>query len=84
MTFADMANQANNCVADTGIPGAGPGGNPITYIFWLAKEGKRKHAADTSTGPPPAPKLTYLPNLQDALKFHMYTKHKLGYANAKT
>ena len=38
----------------------------------------------TPTGPPPAPKLTYLPNLQDALKSHMHTEHKLGSANAKT
>eukprot|EP00983_Pelagomonas_calceolata_P024150 759578-Pelagomonas_calceolata.AAC.1 len=46
-------------------------------------EEKREHAAGTSAGPPPALKLTYLPNLQDALKFHMHTRHKLGYANAK-
>jgi hypothetical protein len=79
-----QANQANNCVADIEIPGAGPGGNPFTHIFWLAKEEKRVHAAGTSTGPPPAPRLTYLPNLQDALKSHMHDKHKLGYANART
>eukprot|EP00983_Pelagomonas_calceolata_P110492 1159675-Pelagomonas_calceolata.AAC.9 len=69
-----QANQANSCVADTGIPGAGPGGNPFTHMFCLAKEEKREHTADTSTCPPPAPKLTYLPNLEDALKFHMHTK----------
>eukprot|EP00983_Pelagomonas_calceolata_P084768 1156422-Pelagomonas_calceolata.AAC.5 len=79
-----QATQANNCVADTGIPGAGPGGSPFTHIFWLAKEGKREHSGDTFTGPPPAPKLTYLPNLQDALKFHIHTRHKLGDENAKT
>eukprot|EP00983_Pelagomonas_calceolata_P020664 649780-Pelagomonas_calceolata.AAC.1 len=50
-----QANHANNCMADTGIPGAGPGGNPFTHIIWLAKEEKREHAAGTSTGPPPAP-----------------------------
>eukprot|EP00983_Pelagomonas_calceolata_P016583 523465-Pelagomonas_calceolata.AAC.1 len=44
-----QANQANNCVADTGIPGAGPGGNPFTHIFWLANEEKIEHAAGTST-----------------------------------
>eukprot|EP00983_Pelagomonas_calceolata_P027099 852091-Pelagomonas_calceolata.AAC.1 len=70
-----QANQANSCVADTGIPGAGPGRNPFTHIFWLAKEEIREHAAGTSTGSPPAPKLTYLPNFQDALKFHMHTTH---------
>eukprot|EP00983_Pelagomonas_calceolata_P016750 527497-Pelagomonas_calceolata.AAC.1 len=66
------------------IPSAGPGGNPFAHIFWLAKEEKREHAAGTSTGPPPAPRLTYLPNFQDTLRFHMHTKHKHGYANAKT
>ncbi|KAF5838927.1 hypothetical protein DUNSADRAFT_1943 [Dunaliella salina] len=69
-------------MADTEIPGAGPGGNPFTNVLWLAKE-KRVHAADTCAGPPPAHKLTYFPNLQDALKSHMHSKHKLGYANAK-
>jgi ribonuclease HI len=78
-----QAKQAQNCVADTEIPGAGPGGNPFTNIFWLAKE-ERVHAAGTPTGPPPAPMLTYFPNLQDALKSHMHSKHKLGYANAQT
>jgi len=79
-----QAKQASNCMADTEIPSAGPGGNPFTQIFWLAKEEKRVRTTGTPTGPPPAPKLTYLPNLQDALKSHMHTKHKLGYANAKT
>eukprot|EP00983_Pelagomonas_calceolata_P120218 1160683-Pelagomonas_calceolata.AAC.6 len=79
-----QAKQANNCGADTEIPGAGPGRNPFTHVFWLAKEENKVHSAGTCTGPPPAPKLTYLPNVQDALKSHMHSKHKLGYADAKT
>ena len=38
----------------------------------------------TSTAPTPNPKIIYLPNLQNALKSHMHTKHRLGYANSKT
>eukprot|EP00983_Pelagomonas_calceolata_P010621 343891-Pelagomonas_calceolata.AAC.1 len=33
-------NQANGSVADTGIPGTGPGGNPFSHSFWLDKEEK--------------------------------------------
>eukprot|EP00983_Pelagomonas_calceolata_P032753 1026239-Pelagomonas_calceolata.AAC.1 len=58
---------ANNNVADTGIPGAGPGGNPFPHSFWLAKEEKKEHTAGISTAPAPNPKITYLPNLQNAL-----------------
>eukprot|EP00983_Pelagomonas_calceolata_P076066 1153265-Pelagomonas_calceolata.AAC.2 len=36
-----QANQANNGVADTGIPSADPGGNPFSHSFWLAKEEKK-------------------------------------------
>eukprot|EP00983_Pelagomonas_calceolata_P028665 897610-Pelagomonas_calceolata.AAC.1 len=28
-----QANQANNSVADAGIPGAGPDGNPFPHLF---------------------------------------------------
>eukprot|EP00983_Pelagomonas_calceolata_P026942 846382-Pelagomonas_calceolata.AAC.1 len=35
-----QASQVNNNLADTGIPSAGPGGNPFSQIFWLAKGGK--------------------------------------------
>eukprot|EP00983_Pelagomonas_calceolata_P049919 1141708-Pelagomonas_calceolata.AAC.2 len=31
-----QASQANSGVADTVIPGAGPGGNPFSHSFWLA------------------------------------------------
>eukprot|EP00983_Pelagomonas_calceolata_P016606 523996-Pelagomonas_calceolata.AAC.1 len=79
-----QAHQANNNEADIGIPSAGPGGNPFSHIFWLAKEGKKEHTAGTSTAPALNPKITYLLNLQNALKSHMHTKHRLGYANSKT
>eukprot|EP00983_Pelagomonas_calceolata_P119986 1160657-Pelagomonas_calceolata.AAC.6 len=79
-----QANQANNSVADTGIPGAGPGGYPFSHLFWIAKEEKREHTASKSTAPAPHPKITYLPNPQNALKSHMHAKHRLGYANSMT
>eukprot|EP00983_Pelagomonas_calceolata_P038107 1136677-Pelagomonas_calceolata.AAC.2 len=79
-----QANQVNNNEADTGIVRAGPGGNPFFHLFWLAKEEKKELTAGTSTAPAPDPQITYLPNLQSALKSHMHTKHRLGYANPKT
>eukprot|EP00983_Pelagomonas_calceolata_P054447 1143692-Pelagomonas_calceolata.AAC.3 len=78
-----QANQANNSVAVTGISGAGPGGNPFSHLFWLAKEDKREHTAGASTAPAPNPKITYLTNLQNALKSQMHAKHRLGYAYSK-
>eukprot|EP00983_Pelagomonas_calceolata_P010086 327843-Pelagomonas_calceolata.AAC.1 len=33
-----QASQANNNVANTGIPSTGPGGNPFSHLFWSAKE----------------------------------------------
>eukprot|EP00983_Pelagomonas_calceolata_P059967 1146156-Pelagomonas_calceolata.AAC.6 len=79
-----QASKANNIVADTGIPSAGPGGSPFFHLFWLAKEEKKEHNAGTFTSPAPNPRITYLPNLQNALKSHMHTKQRLGYANSKT
>eukprot|EP00983_Pelagomonas_calceolata_P072121 1151567-Pelagomonas_calceolata.AAC.2 len=81
-----MSNsQTNNCVYVKSHAGmAGSGGNPFSHLFWLAKKGKKEHHAGTSTAPTPNPKITYLPNLQNALKSHMHTKHRLGYANPKT
>eukprot|EP00983_Pelagomonas_calceolata_P079085 1154524-Pelagomonas_calceolata.AAC.6 len=61
----DQANQANDSMADTGIPGAGPGGYPFSHLFV----------------PAPNHIITNLPNLQSALKSHVHTKHKLGCAN---
>eukprot|EP00983_Pelagomonas_calceolata_P061916 1147030-Pelagomonas_calceolata.AAC.2 len=57
--LALLVNQANNGVADTGILGAGPGGNPISHLLWLAKEEKRGHTAETTTIPAPFPKPTF-------------------------
>eukprot|EP00983_Pelagomonas_calceolata_P122073 1160871-Pelagomonas_calceolata.AAC.3 len=81
-----QANQANSNEADTGMPGAGPGGNQFSRLFWLPKEEKGKPIAGTSTAPAPSPKNTYLPNFQNALKSHhdTHTRHRLGYANSKT
>eukprot|EP00983_Pelagomonas_calceolata_P047318 1140579-Pelagomonas_calceolata.AAC.2 len=79
-----QGNQTNENVANTGILSAGPGGNPFSHSFWLAKEEKKEHNAGTSTAPAYNPKTTYLPNLQNALKSHMHTKHTLRYANTKT
>eukprot|EP00983_Pelagomonas_calceolata_P119988 1160658-Pelagomonas_calceolata.AAC.1 len=36
-----QANEANNDVTDTGIPSAGPGGDPLS--IWSAKEEKEGH-----------------------------------------
>eukprot|EP00983_Pelagomonas_calceolata_P016385 517681-Pelagomonas_calceolata.AAC.1 len=41
---------------------------PFSRIFWLSQKAKGEHAAGKSKGPSPAPKLTYLANLQNALK----------------
>eukprot|EP00983_Pelagomonas_calceolata_P059775 1146078-Pelagomonas_calceolata.AAC.1 len=79
-----QANQANYSMADTGIPSAGHGGNLFSHLFLLAMEGKRGNTASASTAPAPNPTITYLPNLQNALKSHMHTEHRLGYANSKT
>eukprot|EP00983_Pelagomonas_calceolata_P031444 986419-Pelagomonas_calceolata.AAC.1 len=48
------------------------------------QEEKREHAANVSTAPTPAHKLIYLLNLQNALKSHVHTNHRLGYVNPKT
>eukprot|EP00983_Pelagomonas_calceolata_P044344 1139260-Pelagomonas_calceolata.AAC.8 len=74
----------SNDSGDTGILSAGPGGNPFPQIFWSAKEEKGEHATDTSRAPAPAPKLTYLPSLQNALKSHTHAKYRLGYSTPKT
>eukprot|EP00983_Pelagomonas_calceolata_P000873 31625-Pelagomonas_calceolata.AAC.1 len=44
----------------------------FSFVF-VAKEEKRENAAGTSI-PAPNPKITYLPNIQNALKCHMHTK----------
>eukprot|EP00983_Pelagomonas_calceolata_P032002 1004035-Pelagomonas_calceolata.AAC.1 len=68
-----QANQANNSVADSGIPG----GNPFSHLFCLvANEEKREQSAGTSTAPANNPKMTYPPDLQNALEPHIHTKHR--------
>eukprot|EP00983_Pelagomonas_calceolata_P006873 223459-Pelagomonas_calceolata.AAC.1 len=49
------------CLAYTGIPGAGHGGNPFSHLFWLAKEETWEPTAGKSTAPAPSPTITYLP-----------------------
>jgi ribonuclease HI len=71
-----------NCnLHDTGLPSAGPGGNPFHNSTWLAQEETEPRP---SRSRPSSPRLKYLPDLKNALKSHMHAKHKLGYANRKT
>jgi ribonuclease HI len=75
-----QATLDDTSLADTGIPSAGPGGNPFTNTFWLANRDIHQHPTNTSSSHTATPKLTYLPNLQGDLKSHMHAKHRLGYA----
>eukprot|EP00983_Pelagomonas_calceolata_P121887 1160848-Pelagomonas_calceolata.AAC.2 len=59
-------------LADTGIPRAGPGGDPFNNIAWLAREEARPITPESS----PIPNLVYFPELKDALKSHMHAKHR--------
>eukprot|EP00983_Pelagomonas_calceolata_P024846 782238-Pelagomonas_calceolata.AAC.1 len=68
-------------LTDTGIPSAGPGGNPFYSIAWLAQEEAKPSTPGSS---PLIPNLVNFPDLKDALKFHMHAKHRLGYADSKT
>eukprot|EP00983_Pelagomonas_calceolata_P045386 1139715-Pelagomonas_calceolata.AAC.7 len=52
-------------------------------LILVSQGEKKEHNAGTSTAPTPNPKITYLPNLQNALTSHMHTKHRLGNANSK-
>ena len=62
---------------------AGPGGNPFFDTTWLALEEVNQQGSSTAA-PQLENRLTYLPNLQAALKPHMHSNHRLGYANTKT
>jgi len=79
-----QAIQTGNNSADTTIPNEGIDGNPFFEITWLASENPNTPAANSTRPYPPTLKLNYLANLRDALKNHMHTTHKLGYANSKT
>jgi len=77
--FADALakNQAchgNSLPAETTIRTAGPDGNSFFDISWLAVEEVYQQRFDTEA-PQHSPRLTHLPNLQAALKFHMHSNH---------
>eukprot|EP00983_Pelagomonas_calceolata_P019929 629577-Pelagomonas_calceolata.AAC.1 len=76
-----QASLNNNNLTDTGIPSAGPGGNPFHNIAWLDREEARPGTPKSSS---PTPNLFYFSDLQNALKSHMHAKHRLGYADRKT
>eukprot|EP00983_Pelagomonas_calceolata_P065912 1148783-Pelagomonas_calceolata.AAC.4 len=76
-----QASLKDNNLTGTGIPSAGPGGNPFYNIAWLAREEARPSTPESSSH---IPILVYFPNLKDALKSYMHAKHKLGYADCKT
>eukprot|EP00983_Pelagomonas_calceolata_P053869 1143460-Pelagomonas_calceolata.AAC.1 len=69
---------------DTVMPASLSQPDNIPTLMSRAKEEKREQTAGTSIAPAPNPKITYLPNLQNALKSHMHTKHRLGCAYSKT
>ncbi len=73
----------NNLPAGTTIRTACPGGNHFSCISWLAVKDVNQQGSGTDS-PQHGPGLTHLPNIQTALKSHMHSNHKLGYANSKT
>jgi len=77
-----QACHGDSLPAETTICIAGPGGNPFFDINWLAVEEVNQQKSGTAA-PQHSPSLTYLPNLQTALKSHMHSNHKLGYATQK-
>jgi len=80
-----QATQDDKNSADTTLPCAGLDGNPFHNITWLAfEDATRNHTTATRSPNPPAPALKHFPNLHNALKSHMHSKHRLGYANSKT
>ena len=79
-----QAYHGNSLPAETIIRTAGPSGNPIFDISWLVVEEVINLQGSGTEAPQHNPRLTYLPNLQAALKSHMHSKHRLGYANSKT
>jgi len=79
-----QACHGNSLPAETTVRTAGPGSNPLFDIIWLAVEEVINQQGSGTEAPQHGPGLTYLPNLQAALKSHMHSNHKLGYANSKT
>ncbi len=79
-----QASHIDSLPAETTTCTAGPGhhgGNPFFDISWLALEEVNKQGS--CTAPPSGTRLTYLPNLQAALKSLMHSNHKLSYADSK-
>jgi len=72
-----------NLPAKTTIHPSGPGGNPFIDISWLAIEEVNQQGPGTKA-PQHSTRLTYLPNLQAALKSHMHSNHKLSCTNSET
>jgi len=77
-----QACHGNSLPTETTIRTSGPGGNPFFDISCLAVEEINQQESGTAAHQH-SPRLTYLPNLQAALKSHMHvhSNHKLGYAN---
>ena len=78
-----QACHGNSLPAETIICIAGPGGNPFFDTTWLALEEIDQQGSSTEA-PQHGTGLTYLPNLQAALKSHTHSNPRLGYANSKT
>ncbi len=76
-----QACHGNSLPVETTICTAGPGGNPFFDISWFAIKAVDQQKPGTEA-PQHSPRLTYLSNLQAALKSHMHSNHKLGYANS--
>eukprot|EP00983_Pelagomonas_calceolata_P086626 1156794-Pelagomonas_calceolata.AAC.5 len=76
-----MRSQKSSHMTGTGIPSAGPGGNPFHNTTWLAREETDYRPSQSH---PSSPRLRHLPDLENALNSHMHVKHKLGYADRNT
>jgi len=83
-TLAKYQTCQGSCLqAETTIRTAGPVGNVFFDISWLAVEEVDQQESGTES-PQHGPRLVYLPSLQAALKSHVHSNRKLGYANSKT
>ncbi len=80
--FADalakhQACHGNSLPAETTIRTAGPGGNPLFDISWLAFVKVNQQESGTEA-PQHGPRLTCFPNLHAALYSFKHSNHKLG------
>eukprot|EP00983_Pelagomonas_calceolata_P008578 280705-Pelagomonas_calceolata.AAC.1 len=76
-----QASLERHNLTDTGIPSAGPDGNPFNNVAWLAREEARPSTPEPSS---PIPNLVYFSDPKNALKSQMHAKHRLEYADRKT